>query len=101
MLSAAVDASWADMTQLATYTYIHGAVTIKATPELTLCSDVHKIIASTNNFGYNVRAAYAITPNVKLTGFYGTLTTNPDTGAYTVIDKDPTWNVELTYTASF
>jgi len=101
MLSAAVDASWADMTQLATYTYIHGAVTIKATPELTLCSDVHKIIASTNNFGYNVRAAYAITPNVKLTGFYGTLTTNPDTGAYTVINKDPTWNVELTYTASF
>ncbi len=101
MLSAAVDASWADMTQLATYTYIHGAVTIKATPELTLCSDVHKIIASTNDFGYNVRAAYAITPNVKLTGFYGTLTTDPDTGAYTVINEDPTWNVKLTYTASF
>jgi hypothetical protein len=100
MLSAAVDASWADMTQLATYTYIHGAVTIKATPELTLCSDVHKIIASTNDFGYNVRAAYAITPNVKLTGFYGTLTTDSN-GAYTVINTDPTWNVKLTYTASF
>ncbi|MGC9772606.1 hypothetical protein [Fervidobacterium islandicum] len=101
MLSAAVDASWADMTQLATYTYIHGAVTIKATPELTLCSDVHKIIASTNDFGYNVRAEYAITPNVKLTGFYGTLTTDPDTGAYKVINEDPTWSVKLTYTASF
>jgi hypothetical protein len=100
MLSAAVDASWADMTQLATYTYIHGAVTIKATPELTLYSDVHKIIASTNDFGYNVRAAYAITPNVKLTGFYGTLTTDAN-GAYTVINTDPTWNVKLTYTASF
>ncbi|QAV33516.1 hypothetical protein SAMN04488510_12213 [Fervidobacterium changbaicum] len=100
MLSAAVDASWADMTQLATYTYIHGAVTIKATPELTLCSDVHKIIASTNDFGYNVRAAYAITPNVKLTGSYGTLTTDSN-DAYTVINTDPTWNVKLTYTASF
>jgi len=100
MLSAAVDASWADMTQLATYTYIHGAATIKATPEITLYSDVHKKIASTNDFGYNVRAAYAITPNVTLTGFYGTLTTDSN-NAYTVINTDPTWNVTLTYTASF
>jgi len=100
MLSAAVDASWADMTQLATYTYIHGTATIKATPELTISSDIHKIIANTNDFGYNVRAAYAITPNVKLTGFYGTLTTDSN-GAYTVINTDPTWNVKLTYTASF
>jgi hypothetical protein len=100
MLSAAVDASWADMTQLATYTYIHGAVTIKATPKLTLCSDVHKIIATENDFGYNVRAAYVITPNTNLTGFYGTLTTDLY-GAYTVINTDPTWYVALTYTASF
>jgi hypothetical protein len=101
MLSAAVDASWADITQFATYTYIHGAVTIKATPELTLYSDVHKIIANANDFGYNVRAEYAITPNVRLTGFYGTLTINTSTGAYTVINADPTWNVKLTYSASF
>jgi len=101
MLSAAVDASWEDMTQPATYKYIHGAATIKATPEITLCSDVHKIIGSTNDFGYNVRAAYAITPNVKLTGFYGTLTKDSGTSAFTVINKDPTWNVKLTYTASF
>jgi nicotinamide mononucleotide (NMN) deamidase PncC len=100
MLSGSVKAEWADITQFATYTYIHGAVTIKATPELTLYSDVHKIIASTNDFGYNVRAAYAITPNVKLTGFYGTLTTDSN-GAYTVINADPTWNVKLTYSASF
>jgi hypothetical protein len=100
MLSGSVKAEWADITQLATYTYIHGAVTIKATPELTLYSDVRKIIASTNDFGYNVRAAYAITPNVKLTGFYGTLTTDSN-NAYTVINADPTWNVKLTYTASF
>ncbi|WP_448384930.1 hypothetical protein [Fervidobacterium sp.] len=100
MLFGAVKASWADITQFATYTYIHGAVTIKAIPEFTLYSDIHKIIASANDFGYNIRATYAITPNVKLTGFFGTLTLDSD-GAYTVINAEPTWNVKVTYTASF
>ncbi|WP_448378528.1 hypothetical protein, partial [Fervidobacterium sp.] len=99
MLFGAVKASWADITQFATYTYIHGAVTIKAIPEFTLYSDIHKIIASANDFGYNIRATYAITPNVKLTGFFGTLTLDSD-GAYTVINAEPTWNVKVTYTAS-
>ncbi|WP_372589201.1 hypothetical protein QQE94_09020 [Fervidobacterium pennivorans subsp. shakshaketiis] len=100
MINASVAASWADVTEFATYTYIHGTVSIKATPELTLYSDVRKIIATENDFGYNVRATYSITPNVNLTGFYGTLTKDAY-GAYTVINPEPTWNVNLTYTASF
>ncbi|WP_372590404.1 hypothetical protein QO062_00680 [Fervidobacterium pennivorans subsp. carthaginiensis] len=100
MINASVAASWADVTEFATYTYIHGTVSIKATPELTLYSDVRKIIATENDFGYNVRATYSITPNVNLTGFYGTLTKDAN-GAYTEINPEPTWNVNLTYTASF
>lgn len=100
MINASVAASWADVTEFATYTYIHGTVSIKATPEVTLYSDVRKIIATENDFGYNVRATYSITPNVNLTGFYGTLTKDAY-GAYTVINPEPTWNVNLTYTASF
>jgi len=52
--------------------------------------------------GYKVEASYALTSNVKLSGFYGNLFTD-DYGEYTVVDETfwKTWGVTLSYKANF
>lgn len=97
MISAKAAAKWADVTQFATYTYVQLSGSVKVLPELTVAADYRMVPADS---GYNARLTYILTPNVKLTGFYGTLTADAD-GNYTVINTDPTWNLKLSYSASF
>lgn len=96
-VSVKAAAEWADVTEFATYTYVQLSGSVNVLPELTLAADYRM---KPTQSGYNGRLTYVMTPNVKLTGFYGTLTADND-GNYTVINTDPTWNVKLSYSASF
>ncbi|HPT59815.1 MAG TPA: hypothetical protein PLD16_08290, partial [Fervidobacterium sp.] len=100
MISAKAAADWADVTEFATYTYIQLSGSVNVLPPLTVAADYRMVTNATPTNGYNARLTYVMTPNVKLTGFYGTLTEDND-GNYTVINTDPTWNVKLSYSASF
>lgn len=97
MIGAKAAAKWADVTEIATYTYIQLSGSVNVLPPLTVAADYRMVPAQS---GYNARLTYVMTPNVKLTGFYGTLTADSN-GNYTVINTDPTWNVKLSYSASF
>jgi len=97
MISAKAAVKWADVTEFATYTYIQLSGSVNVLPPLTVAADYRMEPAKS---GYNGRLTYVMTPNVKLTGFYGTLTADGN-GNYTVINTDPTWNVKLSYSASF
>lgn len=95
MFSLTAKASWNDVTAFDNYEYIH--VNASATVDaLTLAGNFR--MTKTDN-GYNVSASYALTSNVKLTGFFGTLTGN-DTDGWTFL-TEPTWNAKLIYSASF
>jgi len=96
-VSVKAAAEWADVTEFATYTYVQLSGSVNVLPELTLAADYRM---KPTQSGYNGRLTYVMTPNVKLTGFYGTLTADGN-GNYTVINTDPTWNVKLSYSASF
>lgn len=98
MLSGAVKAAWADITEFATYTYIHANVNVNATPELSVYGNYRMRTTGTPKEGYNAGMTYTITPNVKLTGFYGTLVFENDDWD---IKTEPTWNLTLSYSASF
>jgi len=100
MISAKAAVKWADVTEIATYTYVQLSGSVNVLPPLTVAADYRMVTNATPTNGYNARLTYVMTPNVKLTGFYGTLTTDAD-GNYTVINTDPTWNVKLSYSASF
>lgn len=96
MISAKAKAEWANVTQIATYTYVQLSGSVNVLPPLTLAADYRMI---PGNSGYNARLTYVMAPNVKLTGFYGTLGAD-GAGNYTVI-MPATWNVKLSYSASF
>lgn len=100
MISAKAAVKWADVTEIATYTYVQLSGSVNVLPPLTVAADYRMVTNATPTNGYNARLTYVMTPNVKLTGFYGTLTADTD-GNYTVIKTDPTWNVKLSYSASF
>jgi len=100
MISAKAAANWADVTEFATYTYIQLSGSVNVLPPLTVAADYRMVTNATPTNGYNARLTYVMTPEVKLTGFYGTLTADSN-GNYTVINTDPTWNVTLSYSASF
>ncbi|AMW33467.1 hypothetical protein NA23_09635 [Fervidobacterium islandicum] len=100
MLSASAKAEWADITELATYTYIHLNGSVNATPDLTLEGNFRMVTTGDDKMGYNAMFTYKFTPNVSFTGFYGTLTKDAD-GNYTVINAKPTWNLKLSYSATF
>ncbi|HOH52769.1 MAG TPA: hypothetical protein PLN23_01000 [Fervidobacterium sp.] len=97
MISAKAAVKWADVTEFATYTYIQLSGSVNVLPPLTVAADYRMEPAKS---GYDARLTYVMTPEVKLTGFYGTLTADGN-GNYTVINTDPTWNVKLSYSASF
>ncbi|MGB9864935.1 MAG: hypothetical protein ACPLLP_02905, partial [Fervidobacterium gondwanense] len=97
MLSATAKAEWADVTELATYTYIHVNGSVDVVPGVFTVGGNFRMTPSNN--GFNASFKYVLTPNVNVTGFYGTLTGN-DSAGWT-INSDPTWNLELTYSASF
>jgi len=99
-VSVKAAAEWADVTEIATYTYVQLSGSVNVLPPLTVAADYRMVTNATPTNGYNARLTYVMTPNVKLTGFYGTLTADND-GNYTVINTDPTWNVKLSYSASF
>ncbi len=92
-------AEWADVTQFATYTYVHVTANTKV-DALTLTGNFRMVTTGTVKQAYNVSASYGLAPNVTLSAFYGTLTKDTD-GNYTVMNTDPTWNVALTYSAKF
>jgi len=96
-VSVKAAAEWADVTEFATYTYVQLSGSVNVLPPLTVAADYRMEPAKS---GYNARLTYVMTPEVKLTGFYGTLTADGN-GNYTVINTDPTWNVKLSYSASF
>ncbi|MBP7303714.1 MAG: hypothetical protein KA938_03010 [Fervidobacterium sp.] len=98
MISAKAAAKWADVTEIATYTYIQLSGSVNVLPPLTVAADYRMEPAKS---GYNARLTYVMTPEVKLTGFYGTLKYDSSTGGYTKIDTAPDWNVKLSYSASF
>jgi len=98
MISAKAAAEWADVTEIATYTYVQLSGSVNVLPPLTVAADYRMEPAKS---GYNGRLTYVMTPNVKLTGFYGTLKYDSSTGGYTKIDTAPDWNVKLSYSASF
>jgi len=97
MISAKAAVKWADVTEFATYTYIQLSGSVNVLPPLTVAADYRMEPAKS---GYDARLTYVMTPEVKLTGFYGTLTADGNDN-YTVINTDPTWNVKLSYSASF
>ncbi|WP_434223492.1 hypothetical protein [Fervidobacterium gondwanense] len=97
MLSATAKAEWADVTELATYTYIHVNGSVNVVPGVFTVGGNFRMTPSNN--GFNASFKYVLTPNVNVTGFYGTLTGN-DSAGWT-INSDPTWNLKLTYSASF
>lgn len=92
-------AEWADVTQFATYTYVHVTANTKV-DALTLTGNFRMVTTGTVKQAYNVSASYGLAPNVTLSAFYGTLTKDTD-GNYTAMNTDPTWNVALTYSAKF
>jgi hypothetical protein len=97
MISAKVAASWADITEFATYTYIQLSGSVKVLPELTVAADYRMVPADS---GYNARLTYTLPENVTLEGFYGTLVKDAK-GNYTLIKTDPTFYVKLSYGAKF
>ncbi|MEN3042195.1 MAG: hypothetical protein ABDH59_02680 [Fervidobacterium sp.] len=54
---------------------------------------------TTTKNGYNVSASYPLASNVKLTGFFGTLT-GDDSAGWTFL-TEPTWNAKLIYSVKF
>ena len=68
MISAKAAVKWADVTEFATYTYIQLSGSVNVLPPLTVAADYRLEPAKS---GYNARLTYVMTPNVKLTGFYG------------------------------
>ena len=96
MISAKAAVKWADVTEIATYTYVQLSGSVNVLPPLTVAADYRMEPAKS---GYNARLTYTLTENAKLEGFYGTLTLKD--GKYTVINNDPTFYVKLSYSAKF
>jgi hypothetical protein len=96
MFSLTAKAMWNDVTAPNNYNYIHAVANVTV--------DMLKLTANyrmtTSNSGYNASACYSLTENTKVKAFFGTLTFDETNGKW-VISNEPTWNVKLTYTASF
>ena len=99
MISAKAAANWEDVTEIATCTYVQLSGSVNVLPPLTVAAD-YRMEPAKSKSGYDARLTYVMTPNVKLTGFYGTLAADKN-GNYTVIKPNPDWNVKLSYSASF
>ncbi|MGC8902001.1 MAG: hypothetical protein ACP5KD_01455 [Fervidobacterium sp.] len=95
MFSLTAKAMWNDVTAPNNYNYIHAVA--NATVDMLKLTANYRM--TTSNSGYNASACYRLTENTKVTAFFGTLTGN-DTDGWKVL-TEPTWNVKLTYTASF
>ncbi|MGC8955398.1 MAG: hypothetical protein ACP5JS_04780 [Fervidobacterium sp.] len=95
MFSLTAKAMWNDVTAPNNYNYIHAVA--NATVDMLKLTANYRM--TTSNSGYNASACYRLTENTKVTAFFGTLTGN-DTDGWTFL-SEPTWNVKLTYTASF
>ncbi|PHJ13176.1 hypothetical protein IM41_06360 [Fervidobacterium sp. SC_NGM5_G05] len=93
-------AEWADVTQFENYKYIHVTANANVVKDLTLTGNFRMVTTGEVKQAYNVSASYGLASNVNLSAFFGTLTTN-DSGKTWSFLKDPTWNVKLTYKASF
>jgi hypothetical protein len=99
--------NWADITELATYTYLRADATIKATDKLTLTGMVNMVTdtgtlaprSESEKVAYRLQATYNYGGGVTSTFFFGNLF-GPFDGKYRHY-KDPRWYVEFRYTTSF
>jgi hypothetical protein len=99
--------SWANITELATYTYLRADATVKATDKLTLTGMVNMVTdtgtlasgSESEKVGYRLQATYDYGGGVTSTFFFGNLF-GPFSGKYRHY-KDPRWYVEFKYTTKF
>jgi hypothetical protein len=99
--------SWANITELATYTYLRADATVKATDKLTLTGMVNMVTdtgtlasgSESEKVGYRLQATYDYGGGVTSTFFFGNLF-GPFSGKYRHY-KDPRWYVEFSYTTKF
>ncbi|MFN3327566.1 MAG: hypothetical protein ACK40U_01710, partial [Fervidobacterium pennivorans] len=99
--------SWANITELATYTYLRADATVKATDKLTLTGMVNMVTdtgtlasgSESEKVGYRLQATYDYGGGVTSTFFFGNLF-GPISGNYKHY-KDPRWYVEFKYTTEF
>jgi len=99
--------SWADVTELATYTYLRADATVKATDKLTLTGMVNMVTdlgtlasgSESEKVAYRLQATYNYGGGVTGTFFFGNLF-GPFSGKYRHY-KDPRWYVEFKYTTNF
>lgn len=99
--------SWANITELATYTYLRADATVKATDKLTLTGMVNMVTdtgtlasgSESEKVGYRLQATYDYGGGVTSTFFFGNLF-GPISGNYKHY-KDPRWYVEFKYTTKF
>ncbi|MGB9614957.1 MAG: hypothetical protein ACPL3B_05615, partial [Fervidobacterium sp.] len=99
MFSLTAKAMWNDVTAPNNYNYIHAVANV--TVDMLKLTANYRTQKSDSGYeaGYNASACYSLTANTKVKAFFGTLTGN-DTDGWKVL-SEPTWNVKLTYTASF
>jgi len=98
---------WADITKLATYTYLRANASVQATDKLTLTGMVNMVTdirtlaprSESEEVAYRLQATYNYGGGVTSTFFFGNLF-GPFDGKYRHY-KDPRWYVEFRYTTSF
>ncbi|MCX7653549.1 MAG: hypothetical protein N2Z58_02580 [Fervidobacterium sp.] len=95
MFSLTAKAFWKDVTTLNVFDYIH----VQATAKVDVLTLTGNYRMTTTKNGYNVSASYQLTSNVRLTGFFGTLT-GDDSAGWTFL-TEPTWNAKLVYSVKF
>jgi hypothetical protein len=99
--------SWANITELATYTYLRADASVKATDKLTLTGMVNMVTdtgtlasgSEPEKVAYRLQATYDYGGGVTSTFFFGNLF-GPSSGKYKHY-KDPRWYVEFKYTTKF